>query len=215
MAEDFIYKEIKNLHKKWEDIDMDSIFNELLLDIDYQLLQMGGSLTDHTDMPQPRELSAEERLRRTFAEENFSRSEMIDIVERLMPNLNAGQAQICEDIYQAVHHSNITQQNNELSAVLPSTNKVFILSSPGGYGKTYVFKVISAKIRSEGGFVLNVASTGLAAQNLIGGRTAHSRFKIPIPIMENSTCNIKAQSDLAKLIKQTSLIIWDEVLIEN
>ena len=74
-----------------------------------------------------------------------------------------------------------------------------------------LFKIISAKIRSEGGIVLNVASTGLAAQNLVGGRTAHSRFKIPIPIMENSTCNIKAQSDLAKLIKQASLIIWDEV----
>ena len=45
----------------------------------------------------------------------------------------------------------------------------------------------------------------------MGGRTAHSRFKIPIPVMEDSTCNVKAQSDLAKLIKKTNLIIWDEV----
>ena len=59
--------------------------------------------------------------------------------------------------------------------------------------------------------MLNVASTGLAAQNLLGGRTAHSRFKIPIPIQEDSTCSIKVQSDLARLIKETKLIIWDEI----
>ena len=35
-------------------------------------------------------------------------------------------------------------------------HKVFILNSPGGYGKTFLFNVISAKIRSEGGIVLNV-----------------------------------------------------------
>ena len=71
--------------------------------------------------------------------------------------------------------------------------------------------MIAAKIRSEGGIVLNVATTGLAAQNLIGGRTAHSRFKIPIPIQEDSTCSIKAQSDLAKLLRETKLIVWDEI----
>ena len=70
---------------------------------------------------------------------------------------------------------------------------------------------MAAQIRSEGGIVLNVASTGLAAQKLVGGRTAHSRFKIPIPIHEDSTCSIKAQSDLAKLIKEAKLITWDEI----
>ena len=52
---------------------------------------------------------------------------------------------------------------------------------------------------------------GLAAQNLQGGRTAHSRFKIPIPIMEDSTCRIPAQSALAKLLIKADLIIWDEI----
>ena len=52
---------------------------------------------------------------------------------------------------------------------------------------------------------------GLTAQNLEGGRTAHSRFKIPIPVMEDSTCSIPAQSGLAKLIRKARLIIWDEI----
>ena len=72
--------------------------------------------------------------------------------------------------------------------------KIHIMNSPGGYGKTLILKVIAAKIRSEGGIVICVASTGLAAQNLEGGRTAHSRFKIPIDILEDSTYSIKSQS---------------------
>ncbi|CAG8778301.1 8548_t:CDS:1, partial [Rhizophagus irregularis] len=55
-----------------------------------------------------------------------------------------------------------------------------------------------------------VASSGIAALLLNGGRTAHSRFKIPIKLFENSTLNISKQSELAKLIKMTKLIIWDE-----
>ena len=89
--------------------------------------------------------------------------------------------------------------------------KLFILNSPGGYGNTFVLKAISAKIRAEGGNVTCVASTGLEAQNLEGGCTAHSRFKIPTDILEDSTCSIKAQRALAKLIKLTRLVIWDEV----
>ncbi|KAF7813324.1 uncharacterized protein G2W53_034300 [Senna tora] len=43
-----------------------------------------------------------------------------------------------------------------------------------------------------------------------GGRTAHSRFSIPLECNENSTCNIMQGSELANLLLQTKLIIWDE-----
>ena len=55
-----------------------------------------------------------------------------------------------------------------------------------------------------------MASSGIAAELLDGGRTAHSRFKIPIPILDTSTCNIPIQSSLAELIRIASIIIWDE-----
>ncbi|XP_074352274.1 uncharacterized protein LOC141691434 [Apium graveolens] len=48
-----------------------------------------------------------------------------------------------------------------------------------------------------------------------GGRTAHSRFKIPIVLDECSTCNIAHDSDVAQLIKQTQLIIWDEAPMQH
>lgn len=63
--------------------------------------------------------------------------------------------------------------------------------------------------------VLPVASSGIAATLLPGGRTAHSRFKIPLKLDEESSCSIPHNSDIAKLIKQTRLIIWDEAPMQN
>ncbi|CAH9110176.1 unnamed protein product, partial [Cuscuta epithymum] len=77
-------------------------------------------------------------------------------------------------------------------------------------GKTFIWKTLSAALRSKGEIVLNVASSGIASLLLPGGRTAHSRFAIPININEDSTCNIKQGSQLAGLIRACKLIIWDE-----
>ncbi|GJU24139.1 ribonuclease H-like domain-containing protein [Tanacetum coccineum] len=79
-----------------------------------------------------------------------------------------------------------------------------------GNKKTYIYKTMSAVIRSQGDIVLNVASSGIAALLLECGRIAHSRFAIPINILEDSMCHIPADSDLADLIRQSKLIIWDE-----
>lgn len=49
-----------------------------------------------------------------------------------------------------------------------------------GCGKTYLWRTIISKLRSQGDIVLQVASSGIAATLLPGGRTAYSRFKIPI-----------------------------------
>ncbi|XP_076961108.1 uncharacterized protein LOC143637651 [Bidens hawaiensis] len=42
------------------------------------------------------------------------------------------------------------------------------------------------------------------------GRTAHSRFLIPINLTEDSHCQVKGNTDVSDLLKKTSLIIWDE-----
>ncbi|GJR68659.1 ATP-dependent DNA helicase PIF1-like protein [Tanacetum coccineum] len=43
-----------------------------------------------------------------------------------------------------------------------------------------------------------------------GRRTAHSRFAIPINVVDDSMYHILADSDLAELIRMSKLIIWDE-----
>ena len=60
-----------------------------------------------------------------------------------------------------------------------------------------------------------VASSGIASLLLIGGRTSHSAFKIPLNINESSVCAIPRNSDLAKLIEITDLVIWDEAPMQH
>ena len=60
-----------------------------------------------------------------------------------------------------------------------------------------------------------MASSGVASLLLPGGRTAHSRFKIPFNLHEDSTCTISHGSELALLLQNTSLIIWDEAPMMN
>ncbi len=62
----------------------------------------------------------------------------------------------------------------------------------------------------NGYIALAVASSGIAALLLPGGRTAHSCFKIPLDIHEDSICAVKHGSDLASLLQVTRLIVWDE-----
>ncbi|POS81872.1 hypothetical protein EPUL_006518, partial [Erysiphe pulchra] len=86
----------------------------------------------------------------------------------------------------------------------------FFLQGPAGTGKTFLYKALCSLYRSQGKIVLCVASSGIASLLLPNGSTAHSLFKIPIDCTEDSICRIQGQSNLAKLLRKTSLIIWDE-----
>ncbi|XP_020970164.1 uncharacterized protein LOC107620407, partial [Arachis ipaensis] len=86
----------------------------------------------------------------------------------------------------------------------------FFVYGHGGTGKTFLWNLMSAEIRSRGDIVLNVASSGIASLLLPNGRTAHSRFKILLNITEDSVCNIKPGSPQAMLLLKAKLIIWDE-----
>ncbi|XP_076881582.1 uncharacterized protein LOC143529741 [Bidens hawaiensis] len=51
---------------------------------------------------------------------------------------------------------------------------------------------------------------GISSLLLEGGRTAHSRFLIPINLTKDSQCQVNGNTDDFELLKKTSLIIWDE-----
>jgi len=87
---------------------------------------------------------------------------------------------------------------------------VYFLYGYGGTGKTFVWTTLSSSIRSNGGIVCTAASSGIASLLLPGGWTAHSKFAIPVPATQNSTCNIHQGSELAELLKVTKLIVCDE-----
>ncbi|GAU49007.1 hypothetical protein TSUD_284940 [Trifolium subterraneum] len=57
---------------------------------------------------------------------------------------------------------------------------VFFLHGYGGTGKTFIWRTLASALRSKQDIVITVATSGIAALVLPGGRTAHSKFKIPI-----------------------------------
>lgn len=98
-----------------------------------------------------------------------------------------------------------------MSHVESGRGKVFFVDGPGGTGKTYLYKALIATVRSMGLIAIATATSGIAASIMPGGRTAHSRFKIPIKINNESMCSFSKQSGTAALLRRASLLIWDEV----
>ncbi|KAL5176915.1 ATP-dependent DNA helicase pif1 [Glycine soja] len=120
------------------------------------------------------------------------------------------------EIQRKVTQSNLTPNEQKtivdtiMSVVNTQSTAVYFLYGYGGTGKTFIWTTLSSGIRSNGGIVCTVASSGIASLLLPGGQTAHSKFAIPVPATENSTCNIHQGSELAELLKVTKLIVWDE-----
>ncbi|CAI4220356.1 unnamed protein product, partial [Auanema sp. JU1783] len=96
-----------------------------------------------------------------------------------------------------------------------SDNSHFFLQGPAGTGKTFLYNTLCHYYRRQGKIVLCVASSGIAALLLPGGRTSHSRFNIPLLINEDSMCHIKKNTNLGRLISNTTLVIWDEVPMQH
>jgi len=105
--------------------------------------------------------------------------------------------------------------NGVIDAYVAHHVKVIFIDGPGGTGKTYIKNLILNIVRSRGDIALAVASLGIAALLLSGGQTAHSYLKIPIALDCTSFCYIRKQDDLAVLIHQTKLILWDEAPMTN
>ncbi|CAN6928190.1 unnamed protein product, partial [Brassica oleracea] len=78
-----------------------------------------------------------------------------------------------------------------------SDGKLFFLHGAWGTGKTFLYQTIISRLHSRKQIVLPVASSGIAALLLPNGRTAHSRFNIPLKLDEDKLCNIKPGTMLA------------------
>ncbi|XP_042941237.1 uncharacterized protein LOC122275954 [Carya illinoinensis] len=87
-----------------------------------------------------------------------------------------------------------SEQKNAYDLILHTlvSNKAgaFFVDGPAGTGKTFLYRALLAEIRSKNMIVLATASFGVAASILPGGRTTHSRFKIPLNADKSSTCNV-------------------------
>uniref|UniRef100_UPI00358E575D uncharacterized protein n=1 Tax=Myxine glutinosa TaxID=7769 RepID=UPI00358E575D len=118
---------------------------------------------------------------------------------------------LCEDF---VHDDQIKIVDEVLQAVhcrdQYTGNRLFFVDGPSGSGKTFLYNTLLHILQGQCRLVLPMAYSGIAATLLAGGRTSHHRFKLPVPILENSTCNISPTSKDADTLRKANLFIWDE-----
>ncbi|GAA0157579.1 hypothetical protein LIER_14819 [Lithospermum erythrorhizon] len=117
-----------------------------------------------------------------------------------------------EDLH-AINYLNSQQKtsfNVIFYAAMSGTGGAFFVDGPGGTGKSFLYKVLLGHVRSKGFIAIIVASSRIASSSFLGGRTAHSRFKITIDGDSMVQCQMSSQSSEAELIRNSKLIIWDE-----
>ncbi|KAL5137572.1 Replication protein A DNA-binding subunit A [Glycine soja] len=107
--------------------------------------------------------------------------------------------------YQLLTDEQKTIVDTIMSVVNTQSAAIYFLYGYGGTGKTFVWTTLSSGIRSNGGIVCTISSSGIASLLLPVGQTAHSKFAIPVPATKNLTCNIHQGRELAELLKGQSL----------
>ncbi|GFX49106.1 hypothetical protein TNCV_3077241 [Trichonephila clavipes] len=104
-----------------------------------------------------------------------------------------------------------------MRAITEQSGGLFFIDAPGGTGKTFLLSLILATIRSQNNIALAIASSGIEATLLYGGRTTHSALKLPLNLQnpEAPTCNISKNSGMGKVLQTCQIIIWDECTMSH
>ncbi|PIN26452.1 DNA helicase PIF1/RRM3 [Handroanthus impetiginosus] len=200
MVDDFEYRVRRQLRDNSIHLSDEELKEWGLQKIEHILNTNGKTLGDFPPMPRP-----------TF--QTFG-----NITNRLRPCLMREELDYDDNVEEQSFHSYFSGLNNDqlriynaiIQAYEDKSGGLFFVNGSGGTGKTYLWKTIIAKFRSQKRIVLSIASSGIAALLLPGGRTAHSRFKIPFDLHEESRCPIDLNTELAEPIQEASLIIWDK-----
>jgi len=88
---------------------------------------------------------------------------------------------------------------------------VIFIDGPAGAGKTTLYRALLHQQRAKGEIALAHAMLGIAALLLPGGRTTHSRYKLPVPLpLQDANCRVKPMSSIGRLLYRASVAIWDE-----
>ncbi|TRY61344.1 hypothetical protein TCAL_08419 [Tigriopus californicus] len=84
---------------------------------------------------------------------------------------------------------------------------MFCLNAGRGTGNTHPHLILDA-VRAQGMVALATATSGIATTLLHGGRTVHTRFKVPISLTKDSYCFMP--KPVKEVCKEARLIIIDE-----
>ena len=196
MAEDFLHEaRAENPDRTFDQ----HIFDAALRDIDRNLRMMGSrQCLAMYDLPTP------------------AAEAVATMVQNEMAKYNAAaEAAKAEELLAVMNEEQRSCVNEVMTAVNAGVGKLIFLEGGGGCGKTFTYAATLHAVRGRGLMALPVASSGIAALLLAGGRTAHSRFKIPVPVLSDSVCFVGREEDTADMLRAARVIIWDEAVMAH
>lgn len=175
----------------------DEVYNRCLILIEDAVLAQAGQNLAQYGLPQPKRSAATLDNREYLRETNYDLCALGEVVSCNEELLTDEQLYVYQKI---------------LGNIEKGIGQIFFLDAPGGTGKTFLINLLLAKVRSNRSIALAVASSGIAATLLEGGKTAHAAFKLPLNLIhvETPLCNISKQSNAAQVLRDCKLIVWDE-----
>ena len=197
MSEDIL----NTLRRENPDITLnytDAIYNHALIKLEKTVLWMCGKPLSEIGTTAPLRQDAPIMSREIFREFSYDTHQMRQFLQEHEPLLNAEQRRIYDALLQ--RHNN-------------GEHGIFFIDAPGGTGKTFLINVLLATFRAQHHIALAVATSGIAATLMTGGRTAHSMLQIPIDLIHNETpvCNIRKGSPKATVLREAKILFWDEI----
>lgn len=201
MTEDILHRLRANSSNQELQITLE-MYNEALIMIEDNCLSIANKALVQLGMLSPNRQMQDIFNRDMQREQCYNRDALNLFVQSNVQKLHQQQ----KDVYDTIMH-----------AVHDVTGGLYFLDAPGGTGKTFLLQLILATIRMQNKIALALASSGIAATLLDGGRTAHSALKLPLNIqnIETPTCNISKTSGMAKVLQQCELIVWDECTMSH
>ncbi|KAI9071577.1 hypothetical protein K1719_046472 [Acacia pycnantha] len=123
--------------------------------IEKLLLRNGRSLNDYTSLPTPDTDNIFDISNQLILQElNYNKLKEREESERLQRLMTAEQKQVFDEI---------------MGVVSSKKGGFFFLHGFGGTGKTFIWNALAASRRSNGGIILNIASSGIIATLLPSG----------------------------------------------
>ncbi|XP_053595501.1 uncharacterized protein LOC128667822 [Microplitis demolitor] len=180
------------------ELDVDIVYNQCLINLEDMVIAMSGKTLLQFGLTSPSREQEPGIINQQYLNElAYDTDKLTKEVIKSVPILNKEQKEAYESI---------------LNSVVSDSGRLFFLDAPGGTGKTFLINLLLAKMRSRKSIAIAVASSGIAATLIDGGKTAHSTFKLPLEMnhSDNILCNISKQSYIAHVIREAKLIVWDE-----
>ncbi|XP_071688799.1 uncharacterized protein [Rutidosis leptorrhynchoides] len=196
MSDDIPLRAVASLHMSSIIINSEELQGYILYELQIFLNEHSTNVSDFGLPLIPQHLLDDLQNRLIMEERNYDRDALAIERSILLSKLNQKQKMVCDTVI----NTNVNRKQ-----------ELIFVYGHGGTGKNFLWKALTTSLRVEGKIVLAVASSGIASLLLPSSQTAHSQFRIPLDLTDESVCNIKKKTQMATLLTKVELIIWDEV----